>query len=323
MTTEHPLKSGAKWLVLIVVGVVFLIPVLVALRFGSLWEIYRGYVETVSNFTGLNTYLTTALAALLFVPFSIGVSWLWSWRSDRRRAGEAILLALFVFYNLALFLGTRHAYFQFRKGETLKWYALTPDGVQLYDRAGVDPKYGIELKPVTKDVVRQLELMQHGEFKPIDPATASLFNPITGEAQVWFYRYPDGKLEFYDKPGFHPTTGETLQPVTKEIYFSWKIDQEEVKRQAEAVEAARRQEEARRAEATRGAAREEERRRAAEAERRSIAAREAATLRRERELKVQAARDIQRPTVPNVAPLAQPVSPTPIARDSATRPWMR
>lgn len=230
MSTGDAVKSGVKWLVLVVIGVLFLVPLLIATHYVSLWHIYKGYVDTVSSLTGLNTYLTMAAAALVFVPFSIGVSWTLSWRSDRRHAGEAILIGLFVLYNLTLFFATQHAYFSFNKGETLKWYALTPDGVQLYDRAGVDPKYGAELKPVTKDVVRQLELMQKGEFKPIDPSTATLFNPITGEPQAWFYRYPDGRLQFYDKPGFHPATGETLQPVTKEIYFGWNKDEEETVR---------------------------------------------------------------------------------------------
>jgi hypothetical protein len=225
-----------KWLVLIVVGVVFLIPLVAALRFGSLWEIYRGYVDTVSNVTGLNGYLVTAVSALLFIPFSMGVSMSLSWNRARRRQGEAILLGLFVAYNLGLFVGTRNAYFSFSKGETLKWYALTPDGVQLYDRAGADPKYGIELKPVTKDIVRQLELMKKGEFKPIDPDKAALFNPITGEPQAWYWHDAEGSWEFYDKPGFHPRTGTALQPVTKEIYSEWKrAIAERAPRQAEAT----------------------------------------------------------------------------------------
>lgn len=136
------MKNWGKALLVILVIGAFLIPTFFATRYVSLSHICQGYVDTLSNLTGLNTYLATALGALVFVPFSIGVSWSLSWRSERRRAGEAILLDLFVLYNLALLFGTRHAYFGFSKGETLKWYALTPDGVQLYDRAGVDPKWG-------------------------------------------------------------------------------------------------------------------------------------------------------------------------------------
>ncbi len=147
------------------------------------------------------------------------------WSKSRRIRGTAILVILFVLYNLGLFYFTKDAYFTFAKGETLKWYALTPEGVKFYDRPGVDPKYGIQLKPVTPEIVSRLERLQKGEFKPIDPNRVPLFNPITGEAQVWYYQYPDGTLEFYDKPGFHPVTGTPLQPVTQQIYFEWKKTQ--------------------------------------------------------------------------------------------------
>ena len=230
MSTGGAITRWLKWVVLTGILVAFLVPLAVALRFGSLWEIYQGYVSTVSNLTGLNNYLVSAASALLFVPFSMGVSMSMSWDRTRRRTGEAILLALFVVYNLGLFFGTQHAYFGFAKGETLKWYALTPDGVQLYDRAGVDPKYGVALKPVTKDVVRQLELMQRGEFKPIDPTQAAFFNPLTGEAQVWYYRDLDGSWEFYDKPGFHPRNGTRLQPMTQDLYIEWRRGEDERKR---------------------------------------------------------------------------------------------
>jgi predicted lipoprotein with Yx(FWY)xxD motif len=232
-----------KWLVLLAVAAAFLIPTLIATSYVSLWHVYHSYVNTVSNLTGLNTYLTTAAAVLLFVPFLIGVRRTLSWRSERRHAGVAILLGLFFLYNLALFVGTRNAYFSL-KGETLKWYALTPDGVQLYDRAGVDPKYGIELKPVTKDIVRQLDLMRKGEFKPIDPSTATLFNPITGAPQAWFYRSPEGEIEVYDKPGFHPRTGTPLQPWMPKMSREWKKAGDKRARQQAAALAARVQEQA-------------------------------------------------------------------------------
>ncbi len=299
-------KSVGKVLLAMVVAGAFLIPMFIATRYVTLWHICQSYVDRVSDLTGLNTYLTSAAVALVLVPLSVGVSWSMSLRSERRHAGEAILLGLFVLYNVSLFYLTQQAYFGFTKGETLKWYALTPDGVQLYDRAGVDPKYGIELKPVTKDVVRQLDLMRRGEFKPIDPSTTTLFNPITGQAQAWFYRYPTGKLEFYDKPGFHPTTGEALQPVTKEIYLDWKRDEEEkAKRQADS------------------AAREEEKRRAAEAERQVSATREEEARRHERERQVQAAREAQRAAVAERARLIQPSAPTPTAEGLRTHPWAR
>ncbi len=107
-------------------------------------------------------------------------------------------------------------------GAPQKWYALTPDGVKYYDGPGVDPRYRIPLQPITPELARKLKLLEKGGVKPIDPTQATFFNPITGEPQVWYYQYPDGTLEFYDKPGFHPVTGTPLQAVTQQIYFEWK-----------------------------------------------------------------------------------------------------
>jgi hypothetical protein len=219
-----------KWIkVLFIVFLLalFFIPTLIAIKYVAIWQIYQHFVTTVSDLTGLNQYLVTAAAILLFIPFYIGIQFLFSIHKRRRYAGGTILLTLAILYNLGLYYFTKDIYFSFSQGKAVKWYALTPEGVRFYDRPGKDPKYGIPLRPVTPEIVRKLELLRKGgEFKPIDPSRATFFNPITGEPQVWYYRYPDGTFEFYDKPGFHPVTGTPLQPVTQEVYFEWKKTQE-------------------------------------------------------------------------------------------------
>jgi hypothetical protein len=86
----------------------------------------------------------------------------------------------------------------------------------------VERVYGVEFRPVTPEVARNLKLLEKGEFRPVDPANAAWFNPITGQAQLWYYQYPDGALEFYDKPGHHPFTNEPLKEVTKQLYLDWR-----------------------------------------------------------------------------------------------------
>lgn len=285
MTVDATPRTWTRWLVLLATIAAFAIPTAIAARYVGLWHIFIGYVDAFSNLTGLNTYLTSVLAAVLFVPFFVGVSWSLSWRSGRRHIGEAILLTLFICYNLALFFGTQGANFGFAKGETLRWYAVTPDGVQYYDRPGTEPKYGVELRPVTKDVARQLDLMQRGEFKPVDQSIAihSLFDPLTGEPQMWFHRYDDGRLEFYDKPGFHPATGKPLEPATNDVHGELERRQkEERQRQENAAAVALREEQARqarRAEAATVALRDEQARQARAVEAVAAARREEATRR--------------------------------------------
>jgi len=219
---NYKFNKTSKVIGILIILTLFFIPTIIAIKYVALSEIYSHFVNTVSNITGLNQYIIKAISALLFIPFLIGINNILSVNKKKRYTGTVILASLFIIYNLGLYSFTKDAYFSFSEGEVIKWYALTPEGVKFFDRPGVDPVYGIKLKPVTPEVIRNLKLLETGEFKPIDPQSAVFFNPITGESQVWYYQYPDGSFDFFDKPGYHHQTGEPLNPVSREIYFQWR-----------------------------------------------------------------------------------------------------
>jgi hypothetical protein len=125
-------------------------------------------------------------------------------------------------YCLMFYFATKDAAFGFGNRETLKYYARTDKGIVFFDRPGFDPATGQELKPVTPDVVRELDRLREGPLTRVDPATTAWFNPYTGAPELWYYRFPDGQLEFYNRPGMHSQTGEALSPVTKELFMSWR-----------------------------------------------------------------------------------------------------
>ena len=54
------------------------------------------------------------------------------------------------------------------------------------------------------------------------PTQFSPFDPVTGEARVWYSRNEQGGLEFHDRPGFHQSTGERLEIITREIIDAWR-----------------------------------------------------------------------------------------------------
>lgn len=214
-----------KWIkvgAILIVLVLLFIPAIIAMKYVAISQIYSHFVDSVSNLTGLNKYLVKAGVALMLIPLYIGLKFFFSINKTRRYIGASILITLLAVYNLSLYNFTKDLSFAFSEGKALKWYALTPEGVKFFDRSGVEPIYGIILKPVTPEVIRNLKLLQKGEFRPVDPNKVQFFNPITGEPQIWYYQYPDGSLEFYDKPGYHPITGEPLKPATKQVYFDWK-----------------------------------------------------------------------------------------------------
>lgn len=223
------MQKLSKVLAILIILILFFVPTIIALKYATISMLYSHFVNSISNLTGINTYLVKAAVALLFIPFLIGIKFLFSINKSRRQIGTAILATLVITYNLSLFFLTKDLFFAFGEGKVLKWYALTPDGVKFFDKSGVEPVYGITLKPVTPEVIRNLKLLQKGEFKPVDPGAVQFFNPITGEPQVWYFKYPDGVFDFFDKPGYHPITGEPLKPVSKEIYFEWKESNSKIK----------------------------------------------------------------------------------------------
>jgi hypothetical protein len=49
------------------------------------------------------------------------------------------------------------------------------------------------------------------------------FDPRTGEPIVWFWRAKSGEIELFNLMGFHPETGEELQPVSRDAVEAFKL----------------------------------------------------------------------------------------------------
>lgn len=213
-------KTLRALLLLLFLATLF-VPTLFALRWIAISQIYSYFVDSIANLTGINLYLIRACLLVLLLPFLYGMRLFFSLNRTKRRIGTAILTALAVGHNIGLYFATRQVSFT-AKGEALKYFALTPEGVKYSDRPGVESVYGVQFKPVTPEVARNLRLLEKGDFKLVDPGGTQWFNPITGHAQLWYYRYPDGILEFYAKPGRHPFTNDPLMEVTKDLYMEWR-----------------------------------------------------------------------------------------------------
>jgi hypothetical protein len=215
---------SALLLVLAALGVLVIRYAYPAADLWMVWRVYSGYVETFAAITGWNRYLVTAIALALFVPFYYGVTLVvWNpFNQRKRQLGVLLIVALALIYNLSLYRATRETAFAFATGAPQKWYAITPAGVRFYDRPGTDPEFGLRLEQVTPENIHRLRVALSGELASVDPKTVRLFNPNTGQPEAWYYRSPDGLLEFYNRPGFHPHTGASLQPVTPDVYLEWR-----------------------------------------------------------------------------------------------------
>src|SRR3990172_3760481 len=229
---ESIYKKWVKVGIIIVLLLLIFIPTLIAMKYFAIGQIYDYYVDYIYSISGLNKYLIKSLIITLIVPFIFGINKSLSINQKNRQIGNATLVIIIIIYNLGLYQLTKNVNFAFSEGKILKYYALTPDGVKFHDGPGIEPIYGIRLKPVTPEIISKLKLLENTDIRPIDPSTTKFFNPITGEPQVWYYRDEDGNTEFYNKPAHHPATGEPLRIVTKKIISEWK-KKEKIKKQEE------------------------------------------------------------------------------------------
>lgn len=216
--------NNKRWLIIaaVIVGVIllssmFFIPFEIGIIKGA-----HSYISNkIVNITGLSSTLVQGLVLLLLTPLLWIIPILFKRRHQHNKLAWLGVLGYVSIFFLSLFFLSQRIYFRHDNKEVLKWYALTPEGVKYYDTPGIDPVYGIKLKPVTPEVIKRLKLLENGDFNPVDPEKVKLFNPITGEAQAWYHYSEKNGYEFYDKPGYHPMTGEPLFPVTKEVYEAW------------------------------------------------------------------------------------------------------
>ena len=131
----------------------------------------------------------------------------------------AIALLILIPIALVAWSASRNADFDPETGSAARYYALTPEGYRFYDAPGADPAYGIPLKPVTKEVITAAWARQEApfhEYESIDEAPY-LFHPTTGEPQVWYSGDPNGEIQFFSSPGYHPRTGRPLQSITTDV----------------------------------------------------------------------------------------------------------
>jgi hypothetical protein len=199
----------------------------------------------------MSRWLAKGIVILLMLPFIWALSEIFRFRfklnifSKKNRKSfknlGIIVIVVYVgmFFISMYFLG-KGTYFGHNTGEIMKWYADTPEGNKYYDSPGVDPVYGIKLKPVTSDLVINNKKKELG-IKPNRITDADLdkfefFDSNTAAPKVWVYRNAEGDYELFDHPGFHPKFKEELLPVTPEIVDQIMKKYDEAKKKKELIE---------------------------------------------------------------------------------------
>ncbi len=123
-------------------------------------------------------------------------------------------------------------FFNQRSGEPIVWYFKDRDGnFQLFDLMGFHPESGVELLPVTPEIVDQWKhknkdaIAKDTRPEPqrlSDPESFGFFDAVTGKPRIWYWRGQNGEYEFYDSSGYHRPTGEQLVVISREVISEWK-----------------------------------------------------------------------------------------------------
>jgi hypothetical protein len=123
-------------------------------------------------------------------------------------------------------------FFEPRTGQPIIWYSVANNGeIQLFDLMGFQPETGEELLPVTREIVARwkAQAARRVPNRIDDPDKYGPFDPMSGNARLWYRLTDDGAYEFYDAAGYHPQTGEPLKIITREIMSAWQKSQREQK----------------------------------------------------------------------------------------------
>lgn len=194
------------------------------------YYIARSYAEEIADAYDLNRGFTSAIVWASFAAIVVFAGLVFSFSKRKRWIGSAGIVALLIGHSIAIGNVTRN--FE-RQGTSARCYVLTRDSVKILNRVGVDPETGRECRPLTAAMVERIDLYKTGK-RPLlitqgDPA---FFSPLSGEPIVWYAKRSDDRVELYDLMGFHPETGEELQPVTKDVVVLWKSQSAKVVKRA-------------------------------------------------------------------------------------------
>jgi hypothetical protein len=208
-----------------VVGVVALaIPLLWLVDRIVLFLFAKSYVAEIAEVFDIDLHMARAIALVLWVIIVFLVSKLFSISHANRRIGFYGLLLLLVGQALVLSYGTKDHFFRPSSGEPTKCYVLSREGeVRYLENPGVDPVTGRICRTYTQETAERLRAYASGKRpERILSLEVDFFDLRTGEPIVWFYRDKDGGVELFNLMGFHPESGEELQPINKDVIKEYK-----------------------------------------------------------------------------------------------------
>ena len=217
-------KASMGIVMLVVAGVVFFLFTL--WRWGHFVTTTIKYVvENLASHSGVSSNLLYGIVIIATIPFFWAVAkymhGLWFWLrglGPGLRLYKSIYGMIIVAYVGVYFLAM---FFVARDSLAYKYCATTPEGIKIFDDHVKDPVYGIQTEPCTLDQTVEIRRIKNPGLGPQrvqvgDARTFPFFEPVTGNARIWYHKDSTGKYVFFDRAGNDPETGEPLKQMDQQ-----------------------------------------------------------------------------------------------------------
>jgi hypothetical protein len=194
-------------------GVAVLIAIAGVQLLPTLWcfAVFEWLSRAIARDAGMQPFLASAIAAIFSVFFVETLWHMFTGSPDTRRFARWLLFAeLAVYFGLLAFTTREH---NFSRGNEIAYIEVQPDGSIHRSYSVTNPYTNLPNIPITPENVR---LLDGAPARRIAVDENTQFFDSFGNARLWYGRDRKGAVQFFDKPGRNPYTGEPLLNPTKE-----------------------------------------------------------------------------------------------------------
>ena len=213
--------SGSQIKRLIIVLMLLGLAAITAILIGGplvFWSLLAWLVNRAVLSTGMNIWLARGIMVPVAVLLFYAIALVFSPKKRKRITGAVLLCAFLCLGSLAMYNFTKEQHFKVKNNESVQWYSKASDGYRLYSHSGFDPITGEKLQRVTPEIAREIEARKQSKNEIIKPIQEEYqFFDFWGRPIRWYYKNAKGRIEIFNQPGSHPTYGERLLLVNREI----------------------------------------------------------------------------------------------------------
>jgi hypothetical protein len=182
--------------------------------------IYTFFASLITSWFGLDSRFSAILAIALTVATILIIPTIISFVFLGRRKKEVLAVGagLLVVLTIAFYCTSDLVMFDRSTGGASKYYIKTMEGFKFSSTNDYDPALGIKYKAITSEAAKEYFLWKKtGKIGVPRVVPGKYFDMVTGEPICWYVQRPDNKIVLFSLPGYDPTTGVLLQPVTPDF----------------------------------------------------------------------------------------------------------